>query len=272
MDRRKKTYLTIVLFLVFSLTAGTIMSRAGDAEPEKSGIEIEILYDNYIYTKGTKADWGFSCLITGTEKTILFDTGTDSKILWYNIKELDVDMDTVDIIVISHNHGDHTGGLFSVLERIEAVPVYIPSSFPDSFVRLIDEKGSKAIKVSGPMEICENVFSTGEMGTSIIEQSLVIRTEKGSVLITGCAHPGIVDIIEKADEVVDEKVTFALGGFHLMSKTENQVGEIIHRFRELGVTMCGATHCTGDEAIRLFKEAYGENYIPIGVGRIITIK
>jgi len=272
MSQIKKIYFTVVLFLVFSLTAGPFLLKAGALEPTENGIEIEILYDNYIYTDGTKADWGFSCLITGTEKTILFDTGTNSRILWHNIKELEVDMDKVDTIVISHNHGDHTGGLFSVLERIEEVPVYIPSSFPDSFVRSIEEKGSRAVKVSGPLEICENVFLTGEMGTSIKEQSLAIRTEKGSVLITGCAHPGIVNIIEKADEILDEKVYFALGGFHLMSKTNNQVGQIISRFHELGVTMCGATHCTGDEAISLFKEAYGKNYVTMGVGRVIEIK
>ncbi len=272
MNPGKKRFLAVILAVVFSLIMKPVLIKASNPVQTASNIEIEILYDNYIYTDGTKADWGFSCLITGTDKTILFDTGTDSQILWHNIKELDVDMNKVDVIVISHSHRDHTGGLFSVLERIKEVPVYIPSSFPDGFARSIEEKGSRAVKVSGPLEICENVFSTGEMGTSIKEQSLIIRTEKGSVLITGCAHPGIVNIIEKADEILDEKVIFALGGFHLMSKTKGQISQIIDRFHELGVTMCGATHCTGDVAISLFKEVYGKNYVSMGVGRVIVIK
>jgi 7,8-dihydropterin-6-yl-methyl-4-(beta-D-ribofuranosyl)aminobenzene 5'-phosphate synthase len=206
------------------------------------------------------------------EKTILFDTGTQRKILWHNIQFLGVDIKEVDLIVLSHIHRDHTGGLMSVLEQVKQVPVYIPFSFPDSLVKSIEEKGSRAVRVSDPMEICHNVFLTGEMGISIKEQSLIIKTDRGGVLITGCAHPGIVDIVEKAEKVLDKEIYFALGGFHLMSKSENQVHQIIERFNELGVTMCGATHCTGDKAISLFKEAYGENYVTMGVGRIITLK
>jgi len=258
--------------LLFFLIPNPVLSKSEILEPFANGFEIKILYDNYVYTKGTKADWGFSAVLRGTEKTILFDTGTNSDILWHNIEVLDVDIEKVDLIVISHNHGDHTGGLVSVLEKIKQIPVYFPSSFPNSFEEKVEAKGAQVVRVSGPIEICKNVFSTGEMGTSIKEQSLIVKTKQGGVLITGCAHPGIVEIVEKAGDVIHEKIYFALGGFHLMSKSENQIRQIIERFEKLNVKMCGATHCTGEKAIQRFKKAYGENYVTMGVGRTITIK
>ena len=78
---------------------------------EGNQIKVTILYDNYIHTEGTKSDWGYSCLIEGTEKTILFDTGTKGDILMYNMRQLNIDPKKVDLVVISHEHGDHTGGL-----------------------------------------------------------------------------------------------------------------------------------------------------------------
>jgi 7,8-dihydropterin-6-yl-methyl-4-(beta-D-ribofuranosyl)aminobenzene 5'-phosphate synthase len=268
----KKIFLISVFVIVFCLTIKTFGMKAASMRGAENNIQVQILYDNTVYTEGTESDWGFSCLVTGSEKTILFDTGTQGKILWHNIHFLDVDINEVDLIVLSHIHRDHTGGLVSVLEKVKQVLVYIPSSFPDSFVETIEENGSTAVRVSESMEICPNVLLTGEMGTSIKEQSLIIKTDQGGVLITGCAHPGIVDIVERAKKVLGEEIYFAFGGFHLMSKSESQVHQIIERFNELGVTMCGATHCTGDKAISLFKEAYGKNYVAMGVGRIITLR
>jgi len=268
----KKRELSVFLVIVFILSTNVLLMKASPCDNSENSIQIQILYDNTVYADGTKSDWGFSCLITGLEKTILFDTGTQRNILWHNIRVLDVDLDKVDMIVLSHLHRDHTGGLVSVLEKVKKVPVYMPSSFPDSFVESIEENGSTAVKVTESMEICRHVFLTGEMGTSIKEQALIIKTDQGGVLVTGCAHPGIVGIVERAKKVIDGKVYFALGGFHLMSHSENQVHKIIERFRELGVTQCGATHCTGDKAIGLFKEAYGKDYVAMGAGRIITIK
>jgi len=89
--------------------------------------------------------------------------------------------------------------------------------------------------------------------------------------MTGCAHPGIADMVKRAKNVLNKKIYLVFGGFHLMSKSENEVKEIINQFRDLGVMNVGATHCTGDGAIKLFKEAYGENFIRMGVGKKLTL-
>jgi len=234
-------------------------------------IEITILYDNYPFSEGLKTDWGFSCIIKGTEKTILFDTGTQSDIFLYNIGKLGVNLRDVEIVAISHNHGDHTGGLSSFLGVNNEVTVYLPVSFPQQFFKNVEQKGAKTIRVDKPVEICKNVFSTGEMGVQIKEQALILDTNKGLIVITGCAHPGIADIVRRAKSVLNKKIFLVFGGFHLASKSEDEVNEIINQFRELGVMNVGATHCTGDSAIKLFKEAYGENFIRMGVGKKITL-
>jgi len=236
---------------------------------EKSQIKTTVLYDNYLFTEGTRTDWGFSCLIEGTEKTIMFDTGTKSKILFHNIDELKVDLAKVEQIVISHNHGDHTGGLFSILQDIHEISVYLPVSFPDRFIKKVEDANSQAIRVDEPVEICKNVYLTGEMGIQIREQSLILDTKKGLVIITGCSHQGIVNIVKKAKEIVKKDVYLVFGGFHLLRHSENEVNNIIKQFRVLGVQKVGATHCTGDKAIQLIKDAYGEDYVIMGTGKTL---
>lgn len=237
----------------------------------KTSLRMTILYDNYTYLDGTRTDWGFACLIEGTEKTILFDTGTKPDILFHNIHKMNVDLGEVDIIVISHNHGDHTGGLLSVLDENSDVTVYLPQSVPDGFVRDVEAKGAAVVLVGDSVRVCRGVYSTGEMGVSIREQSLILKTSRGIVVITGCAHPGIVNIVQRAREIIDQDIPLVFGGFHLMSHSDEAVRDIIARFRELGVQKCGATHCTGDRQIELFQNAFGEDYVRMGTGRILII-
>ena len=104
------------------------------------------------------------------------------------------------------------------------------------------------------------------------EQSLVFDSENGAVVMTGCAHPGIVNIVRKSAEIAGKKVTFCFGGFHLMQKSRAEVAGIIGEFDKMGIIRCGATHCTGDEQIAWFREYYGDNYQPMGVGQVIEIK
>ena len=76
-------------------------------------------------------------------------------------------------------------------------------------------------------------------------------------------------IIKKAKELLNRDIYLVFGGFHLMQHSEEQVDAIIKAFKELGVQKCGATHCTGDRAIQQFKDAYGDDYVEIGSGRVL---
>lgn len=258
--------------LLMTGLAGFAMTGEIPGSSDPAGMKVTILYDNTIHTEGTRSDWGFSCLIEGTEKTILFDTGTQPEILRHNVETLGIDLGTVDMIVISHLHGDHTGGLAWVLEKNSDLPVYIPVSFPEKFAKDVEKTGARVIRVGEAQEICRDVFSTGEMGSAIPEQSLVIRTPNGGVVITGCAHPGVAGIVEKASQVVNKPVVFVFGGFHLMQHSENQVQDIIRRFRKAGVVRCGATHCTGEDQIDMFRKSFGGDFVEMGVGRVIAVE
>jgi 7,8-dihydropterin-6-yl-methyl-4-(beta-D-ribofuranosyl)aminobenzene 5'-phosphate synthase len=234
-------------------------------------IKMTVLYDNYVFSEGTKADWGFSCLIEGMEKTILFDTGAKPGILMHNVKQLKVDLKKVELVVISHNHWDHTGGLFTVLEEKPDVSVYLPQSFPDDFVGKVEKTKAKVVRVNEPVEICKNVFLTGEMGDQVKEQSMILNTAKGLVIVTGCSHPGIVNIVKRAGKILDKDIYLVFGGFHLMRHPGKEVNDIIREFGELGVMKCGASHCTGDNPIQMFKQAFGDNYVKIGTGRVLEV-
>ena len=234
-------------------------------------LSIIVSYDNNPYKERLTTAWGFSCVIRGTEKTILFDTGGDGSILVTNLEELGINPKEIDLVVLSHIHGDHIGGLPSFLRKNPEVVVYLPKSFPKGFKDGVKEYGAKVVEVQGPLKICQEVYSTGELGTGIKEQSLIIYTEKGLIVITGCAHPGIVRIVNKAKDLVKGDVLLVMGGFHLGGESKGEIENIISSFRKLGVSYVGPCHCSGDAARQLFKEQYGENFINVGVGRVVTM-
>jgi len=129
-------------------------------------------------------------VIAGLEKTILFDTGGEGKILLANMRKLGIDPRGIHIVVLSHSHGDHTGGLHALLRQNRNVIVYALASFPAGIKRIIEQSGARLIEVKGPCEICRGIRSTGEIGGAIKEQSLAIDTKEGITVITGCAHVG----------------------------------------------------------------------------------
>ena len=257
-----------IFFLIFSFL---IFKNSVNTLPQEKILKITILYDNYVIEEGTESEWGFSCLIEGLEKTILFDTGTKPDILLKNADTLGIDLNKIDLLVLSHSHRDHTGGMVPVLEKNPAISVYTLPSFPPEINKVLKDNGAKIIPVWDEREICKHAYLTGEMGTDIKEQSLIIETPEGLVVITGCSHQGILNIIEKAKKYLQKDIYMVFGGFHLLRHSEKDVERIVQQFRAFGVQKCGPTHCTGDKAISIFKENYGKDYIPMGVGKIIKI-
>ena len=262
----KNRLVLVMSFLVFSFAL--VISPEGGNEK----ITVTILYDNTAFAPETQPDWGYSCLIQGTEKTILFDAGTKPDVFFRNVETLDVDLSDVEIVVISHEHGDHTGALPRFFEGKTNVSVYHPVSFTDEFVTSVKQANAMPVAVTQPVEIVKDVYLTGEMGNKIREQSLILKTGEGLVVITGCSHPGIVEILERVEEILDENIYMAFGGFHLLRHSDEEVSEIIGRFQQLGVKKCGAMHCTGNEQIDSFQEAYGENFVPMGVGKVLSFE
>jgi 7,8-dihydropterin-6-yl-methyl-4-(beta-D-ribofuranosyl)aminobenzene 5'-phosphate synthase len=237
-------------------------------EPSKE-ITLTILYDNYKFEEGFRNSWGFSCLIEGLGPTILFDTGGGDGNLMFNFKAAGKDPKMVDIIVLSHIHNDHTGGIADILESKTGIDVYMPESFPADFQHGIEALGAHPLLVRDARRISDNVWSTGEMGTSIIEQSLVVETPKGLVVITGCAHPGIEDIVSKAQEIKDEQILLVMGGFHLLQTGNDAVESIAREFKGKNILYAAPTHCSGDGTIKTFSEVFGEHYLKLGTGRIV---
>ena len=147
----------------------------------------------------------------------------------------------------------------------------MPKSLPQGYKNDVRTLGTVFKEVEGSMMILPSLYTTGELGTGIKEQSLIVKTEDGLVIITGCAHPGILKIVEIAKNFFMNRVHLVLGGFHLMGSRAGEVRVIINRLDELGVKRIAPCHCSGDTARELFREHYGDNYIECGVGLVLDI-
>jgi 7,8-dihydropterin-6-yl-methyl-4-(beta-D-ribofuranosyl)aminobenzene 5'-phosphate synthase len=255
--------------------ASTASYQAPSAMPtplteRTEAMSITIVYDNHDYDSRLRSDWGFACLIDLGETVVLFDTGGDGDILLTNMSELELDPLDVDHIFLSHIHGDHTGGLAALLATGVRPVVWVPRSFPLTFKERV-QSWTELREVSGPAEVIPGVHSTGELGSGIIEQSLVLETTAGLVVVTGCAHPGIVSILSRVKELHPQELSLVLGGFHLGGKSRPELEGIAAQMRALGIERVAPCHCTGDEAIRLLAEEWGDGFVPIGVGKSLTL-
>jgi 7,8-dihydropterin-6-yl-methyl-4-(beta-D-ribofuranosyl)aminobenzene 5'-phosphate synthase len=237
----------------------------------ESANQLVIIYDNYTLEKALTPAWGFSCLVTLPPYQILFDTGGDPSILLKNMHELGLDLQKIDAVVLSHVHGDHVGGLSGFLEQRPNIAVYLPKSFPQNFKDALRQMGTTVGEIGGPQMIHPGVYTTGQLGHGLKEQSLVLKTRRGLVIITGCAHPGIVEIVEHATAAFEKEVYLLIGGFHLMGYSPSELQKIAKRLDALKVEKIAPCHCSGDEAREFFKQYYKDRYITCAAGLVLTI-
>ncbi len=174
-------------------------------------VEFIVVYDNES-ADGFLSGWGFSCYVE-SGVSVLFDTGWDGNILIHNLELAGIE--DFDYIFLSHQHWDHIGGLNHVIDRTSFVVV--PKSFSKNLKREIGRK-AELIEVSEMAEIGEGIYSTGELGTRVKEQSLIVRLGDGFFVITGCSHPGLDVILERAE--VLGRLRGVMGGFHGFERIE----------------------------------------------------
>lgn len=229
--------------------------------------EIVVLYDNHA-TGDLRPGFGFSVLIRTEGAIVMLDTGADKMVLEHNAGQLGVSLESVIALVLSHDHCDHMGAMTSVFHR--GLHFYVPKAVAKRFAR-VRRSGIDLHVVRGPVDIVPGVRSIGQMGRKIPEQALLVDGADGPVLITGCAHMGIAKLVKRATDLAGTPMALVLGGFHLFREKKEAVDCVIADLLELGIRRVGASHCTGDVAIAAIREAFGDNFVEIGVGTRIEI-
>lgn len=284
MGRSGRIGMLVIGFLVVGTFLATVPSgqkrgateaMADDAHPNDpppwANLTIRIAHDNCPFDDRLTTAWGFAATVTGPDRRILFDTGSDGALLLGNMALMEIDPNAIGSVVLSHMHGDHTGGLVDFLKVNPTVKVFLLEVFQPRFKETVRRYGAELVEVNLPQPICPNVYSTGQMGRRIHEQALVIRTERGLVVLTGCAHPGIDKIVEAVHASHEGDILLVMGGFHLQWATDSQIERIIRTFERLGVRYVAPTHCTGEKAQQLFEKHFGDRYLRVGVGKTITL-
>jgi 7,8-dihydropterin-6-yl-methyl-4-(beta-D-ribofuranosyl)aminobenzene 5'-phosphate synthase len=233
---------------------------------------ITIVYDNNPDDERLETAWGFACIIKGLPKTILFDTGGNGNRLLSNMVKVGLEPEHIDAVVLSHKHGDHTGGLHAFLEANSKVKVFMPKSFPSSFKLGVRQLGAAVVETEHPCEICEGVWTTGVLKQGVEEQGIFIETRHGLVVITGCAHPGIVSMATAAKGHAGQTVYAVVGGFHMSAASADDIGSVVSELKRLGVQQVAPCHCSGDLTRALMRKAFTEGYLLSGVGARIDFK
>jgi 7,8-dihydropterin-6-yl-methyl-4-(beta-D-ribofuranosyl)aminobenzene 5'-phosphate synthase len=285
------------------LAALPTVGRAGSVHPAN---RVTILYDAFGNRPGLVADWGFAALVEYGGKRILFDTGNDGRIFERNVRALGVDLKHLDFVIVSHRHGDHTGGLAYLLEQNPGVTIYAPregfgvfgASLPASFLRrdgtlpprmrYYGGASPKAITSGSPWPRAHFVWidSLTEVapGVAIVstvsqtpgtlelrELSLAIRTPEGLVLVVGCSHPGIETIVAAA-QPFGTHVHEVFGGLHLVAMADPEIERIATALHDRWkIDLLAPGHCTGEPAFKVLSRVFGDHYIYAGLGTTVSL-
>jgi 7,8-dihydropterin-6-yl-methyl-4-(beta-D-ribofuranosyl)aminobenzene 5'-phosphate synthase len=290
---------------LFGLTvAFFLLAISGYAETKD---RVTILYDAFSDNKAVTKDWGFSALVEHDGKRILFDTGNNPEIFEHNVKALNVDLTKLDFAVISHRHTDHASGLKYLLKINPDVTVYVPadgdngfggSEFPQVFYRPEPSLPGKMryfdaaypehlrsgklydtgrfILVDKLTEVAPGVFllytvSKIPRTLELPELTLAIKGPRGLILVDGCSHSGIEEILQAANSV-DPHTHIVFGGLHLVRTPLPEIDSLVDSLKnKWKLDKVAPGHCTGEPAFLRLQKAFGDDYLYAGAGTRIDV-
>ena len=240
------------------------------AAPPVPELEIRVIYDNTSARSDVQADWGFAAVVTLRERRVLFDSGTKPELFLTNLEKMEVDPSSITQAVISHQHPDHRNGIYKLFPLHPSIRIHFLKAFYEKAYEEATAVGMTPNRVTGPFEVEPGVYSTGMIAGDPPEQSLAVETSKGIVLLVGCGHPGVVNIVETVERQRGvDSIRLVLGGFHMLRQNEDEINSKIAKLKQLNVRRVMPAHCSGDLAKRLFQEAYGVNFETLGAGKVV---
>lgn len=226
---------------------------------------------------------GQSLLLEIDEKKYVFDTSEIYEGFIYNLELLNLKLEDIDSIILSHNHLDHSGALFKLVDTFIDQKLYLPPDMMQineekytphyrtvekdaAIQRLLNYKNTIIITESQQFE--ENMYTTGPLEAMDKEQSIVLNIpDKGLVILVGCAHPTLPVIIEKAKQVSGSNQIYGIiGGLHYVHLTEEELRENMKFIASLDPEFIIPSHCTGFRAVQVMQEVLGEKVHVSSVG------
>jgi 7,8-dihydropterin-6-yl-methyl-4-(beta-D-ribofuranosyl)aminobenzene 5'-phosphate synthase len=287
----------LALFFCFALLSRSVF--AAD--------RVTILYDAFGDTPKLAHDWGFSALVEHDGKRILFDTGNNPEIFEHNVRALNVDLTKLDFVVVSHRHTDHSSGLRYLLKMNPEITVYVPadgangfggSKLPPAFFRpeaslpakmryfdgaypehartgkLYD--GGHFILVDRLTEVAPGIFlgytvSRIPRTLELPEITLAIKGPRGLILVDGCSHSCIEEILQAAS-AVDPHTHIVFGGLHLVQTPVAEIDRLVDSLKnKWKLDEIAPGHCTGEPAFLRLQKAFGDRYLHAGVGTRLEV-
>ena len=303
---QRRVMISTALALPGSLLTACASPTSSAAAAATAPARLTVLYDAFGRDPALQKDWGYAALIEVAGRRILFDTGNNADVLANNTRARGVDLSKVDFVVMSHRHGDHMGGMAHLLSVNPRVLIYAPKEgfgvygfdLPSAFYRkdetlppeqrYYDGKppdvmrfgaawpGANIQLVDKTTQIAPGIhliaLVSDKPGTlELRELSLAIDTPDGMIVVVGCSHPGIDNIV-KAAAAINPRIHFVGGGFHLVVAKDPEIDSTVAALRDTyKVAHVAPGHCTGEPTFAALKKAFGGRHLYAGLGTTIEL-
>ena len=268
----KSTHFCRVLYVV--LAGLFVCSSVVAASPPDNSITAVSSHEPSKSKADVSARGALTIYIDAEGKAILFDTGEKSTPPLPNIVELGLDSSIIEAVVFSHRETDHFHGLSDVLGATAMkLKVFVPAVAGEA--TSLQNPRATVVAVAKPTRVLPDAWLVGPIdiefeGETTVAQALVLDRPDGLVVIVGCTNPAVSSIIEQVKEVFGHRrIKLIAGGIHLRATKRNDIKELSLRMQQLGIKGLALSKCTGEPALKVFREEWGDRMVSFDRGETI---